>query len=39
MRALAIESLEDPRVAEYRNVRDADLRVRDGLFMTEGRLT
>jgi tRNA G18 (ribose-2'-O)-methylase SpoU len=38
MRALAIERLDDPRVAEYRNVRDADLRVRDGLFLTEGRL-
>src|SRR5262245_20850758 len=38
MRALAIEDLDDPRVADYRNVRDADLRVRDGLFMTEGRL-
>ena len=38
MRAHAIESLDDPRVAAYRNVRDADLRVRDGLFLTEGRL-
>lgn len=38
MRALAIESAGDPRIADYRNVRDADLRVRDGLFMTEGRL-
>ena len=38
MRVLAIESEDDPRVADYRNVRDADLRVRDGLFMTEGRL-
>src|SRR5206468_2494081 len=38
MRAVAVESLDDPRVADYRNVRDADLRVRDGLFMTEGRL-
>jgi tRNA G18 (ribose-2'-O)-methylase SpoU len=34
----AIESLDDPRVAAYRNVRDADLRLRDGLFLTEGRL-
>jgi tRNA G18 (ribose-2'-O)-methylase SpoU len=38
VRALAIESLDDPRVAEYRNVREADLRARDGLFITEGRL-
>ena len=38
MQMLAVESLDDPRVADYRNVRDADLRVRDGLFMTEGRL-
>src|SRR5262247_1159309 len=38
MRALAIETLDDPRVADYRNVRDADLRVREGLFLTEGRL-
>lgn len=37
-RPLAIESLDDPRVADYRNVRDADLRVRDGLFIAEGRL-
>jgi len=38
MRALPVASLDDPRVADYRNVRDADLRVRDGLFMTEGCL-
>jgi tRNA G18 (ribose-2'-O)-methylase SpoU len=38
MRALAIESESDPRIADYRNVRDADLRLRDGLFLTEGRL-
>ncbi len=38
MRALAIATLDDPRVADYRNVRDADLRLRDGLFITEGRL-
>ena len=38
MHTLAIESLDDPRVADYRDVRDADLRVRDGLFITEGRL-
>lgn len=33
-----IESLEDPRVADYRNIRDADLMGRRGLFMAEGRL-
>lgn len=33
-----IESLDDPRVAEYRNVRDADLLGRRGLFIAEGRL-
>ncbi len=38
MRAVAIESEADPRIAHYRNVRDADLRLRDGLFLTEGRL-
>jgi tRNA G18 (ribose-2'-O)-methylase SpoU len=38
MRAVALESLDDPRVAAYRNVRDADLRAREGLFLTEGRL-
>ena len=38
MREVAIEHLDDPRVAAYHNVRDADLRARDGLFLTEGRL-
>jgi tRNA G18 (ribose-2'-O)-methylase SpoU len=38
MRAHAIESLDDPRVAAYRNVREAHLRLRDGLFLAEGRL-
>ena len=38
MQTHAIESLDDPRVAAYRNVRDADLRARDGLFLAEGRL-
>ena len=33
----SIESLDDPRVADYRNVRDADLRA-PGLFVAEGRL-
>jgi tRNA G18 (ribose-2'-O)-methylase SpoU len=38
MRVEAIERLDDPRVADYRNVRDADLRAGSGLFMAEGRL-
>ena len=38
IRAVAIESLDDPRVAAYRNVREADLRAREGLFIAEGRL-
>jgi tRNA G18 (ribose-2'-O)-methylase SpoU len=38
MRAHPIENLDDPRIAEYRNVREADLRLRDGLFLAEGRL-
>ncbi len=38
MRVERVESLEDPRVADYRDVKDADLRGRDGLFMCEGRL-
>lgn len=33
-----IESLEDPRIALYRGVRDADLRRQHGRFMAEGRL-
>ena len=33
-----IESLEDPRTADYRDIRDADLMGRRGLFMAEGRL-
>jgi len=37
VRIETIHSLEDPRVAEYRNLRDAALR-RPGLFMAEGRL-
>lgn len=32
-----IESLDDERVADYRNVRDADLIGRRGVFMAEGR--
>jgi tRNA G18 (ribose-2'-O)-methylase SpoU len=38
MRVVEIEGLRDPRVAVYRNVRDADLRAREGLFLAEGRL-
>ncbi len=37
MRLERIESLDDPRVALYRNLKDGDLRRRDGLFMAEGR--
>jgi tRNA G18 (ribose-2'-O)-methylase SpoU len=33
-----IENLDDPRVAPYRNVRDADLRGGQALFLAEGRL-
>ncbi|MGH0028161.1 MAG: TrmH family RNA methyltransferase [Myxococcota bacterium] len=33
-----VEDLDDPRVADYRNVRDADLRAARGLFLAEGRL-
>jgi tRNA G18 (ribose-2'-O)-methylase SpoU len=33
-----IQDLEDPRVADYRNVRDAELLRERGLFMAEGRL-
>jgi tRNA G18 (ribose-2'-O)-methylase SpoU len=38
MRVEPIERLDDPRVADYRNVRDADLCVTSGAFMVEGRL-
>ncbi len=37
MQVIAIDSMEDPRVASYRNVREADLKGRDALFMAEGR--
>ena len=37
-RIIAVTSADDPRIAEYRNVREADLRLRDGLFLAEGRL-
>jgi tRNA G18 (ribose-2'-O)-methylase SpoU len=38
VRVESIESLDDPRVADYRNVRDADLRAASGAFLAEGRL-
>jgi tRNA G18 (ribose-2'-O)-methylase SpoU len=38
MRIVEIGRVDDPRVADYRNVRDADLRARGGLFVAEGRL-
>ena len=37
MKPHQIESLGDPRVAIYRNLRDFELRRKKGLFMTEGR--
>jgi tRNA G18 (ribose-2'-O)-methylase SpoU len=36
--ATGIASLEDPRVALFRDVADAELRERAGLFLVEGRL-
>lgn len=38
MDPIQIESIDDPRVAAYRNVRDADLVGRRGLFLAEGEL-
>jgi tRNA G18 (ribose-2'-O)-methylase SpoU len=38
VRVEPIERLDDPRVADYRNVRDADLRAASGAFLAEGRL-
>jgi tRNA G18 (ribose-2'-O)-methylase SpoU len=32
-----IEDIKDPRVAGYRDLKDADLRLRRGLFVAEGR--
>jgi tRNA G18 (ribose-2'-O)-methylase SpoU len=37
MQTIWVESLDDPRLADYRNVRDADLRRSRGVFMAEGR--
>ena len=36
-RVESIESLADPRVADYRDLRDAALRRRERLFVVEGR--
>jgi tRNA G18 (ribose-2'-O)-methylase SpoU len=38
VRVEPIDCLDDPRVADYRNVRDADLRSASGAFLAEGRL-
>jgi tRNA G18 (ribose-2'-O)-methylase SpoU len=38
VRAEPIESADDPRIVDYRDVREADLRVGDGIFIVEGRL-
>lgn len=38
LKRIEVGDIGDPRVADYRNVRDADLRARDGLFLAEGRL-
>jgi tRNA G18 (ribose-2'-O)-methylase SpoU len=35
---LAIEDPEDPRLADYREIRDAERRLRSGTFIAEGRL-
>lgn len=35
---IAITTMDDPRVDVYRDVRDADMRGRDGLFMAESEL-
>ncbi|MCH7599204.1 MAG: RNA methyltransferase [Myxococcales bacterium] len=37
MQTIWVENLDDPRLADYRNVRDADLRRSRGVFMAEGR--
>lgn len=38
MQVLQITDIEDPRVQAYRNVREADLKGRERLFIAEGRL-
>ena len=37
VKPIYIDDLDDPRIADYRDVRDADLRRQRGLFMAEGR--
>lgn len=36
---IAITSLDDPRIAPYRDVKDRDLHRRDNLFIVEGKVT
>lgn len=38
METICVENLADPRLVDYRNIKDADLRRQRGLFMAEGRL-
>lgn len=38
MRLIPVDDPGDPRIAEYRDVRDADLLGRHGVFIAEGRL-
>lgn len=38
MNPIHVNSIDDPRLDDYRNVRDADLLGRRGVFMAEGRL-
>jgi tRNA G18 (ribose-2'-O)-methylase SpoU len=37
LNTIEIESLDDPRVADYRSIKGSELRRRQGLFMVEGR--
>ena len=37
MARISIDSLDDPRVSPYRNLKDAELRRADGRFISEGR--
>ena len=38
VRLISIDSLDDPRVGDYRNVKDPELRHERGLFIAEGRM-
>jgi tRNA G18 (ribose-2'-O)-methylase SpoU len=38
MRVERVEHVDDPRLADYRNLRDANLRADSGLFLAESRL-